>query len=476
MARWECIVCGLIYDEREGWPDDGIAPGTKWADVPDDWMCPDCGVGKDDFELIPGSEDETVPEASAPSPTSEESAQPVALTETDALTQETIPASEHVVIIGSGLAGYGLAREIRRHNATLPITLVTADGGEVYSKPLLSTGYTKDLSYEKLAIQTAQDIAEQLHISVLTRSRVSAINTEKKFLTLENGGALSYDSLVLTTGADVIQPPLSGDGVDDILSINDLDDYARFQVIVDERSVKKVAIIGSGLIGCEFTNDLLNGGFVTESVDPMGWCLPTLLPEECGKAVQAALEAAGATFHFGKLAEHVERVGNSYKVILNDGSTIEADIVLSAIGVRPNTALAEAAGIDVGRGIKTDVLLRTSAKDVYALGDCAEVAGHVLVYVAPLSAAARALGSTLAGQTTSVQYPAMPIAIKTPACPVTVAPPPKDAVGAWAIEGSAPNLKATFEDSDGRLLGYALTGTAVKEKSVLTKLLPPVLV
>jgi rubredoxin len=58
MARWECIVCGLIYDEKEGWPDDGIAPGTKWQDVPDDWTCPDCGVGKDDFELIPGSEDD----------------------------------------------------------------------------------------------------------------------------------------------------------------------------------------------------------------------------------------------------------------------------------------------------------------------------------------------------------------------------------------------------------------------------------
>ena len=158
MARWECIVCGLIYDEREGWPDDGIAPGTKWADVPDDWMCPDCGVGKDDFELIPGSDVETVPEASASAPTSEESAQPVASAETGALAHETIAASEHVVIIGSGLAGYGLAREIRRHSPTLPITLVTADGGEVYSKPLLSTGYTKDLSYEKLAIQTAQDI------------------------------------------------------------------------------------------------------------------------------------------------------------------------------------------------------------------------------------------------------------------------------------------------------------------------------
>ncbi len=65
MARWECIVCGLIYDEKEGWPEDGIAPGTKWEDVPEDWTCPDCGVGKDDFELIPGSDDESDADASA---------------------------------------------------------------------------------------------------------------------------------------------------------------------------------------------------------------------------------------------------------------------------------------------------------------------------------------------------------------------------------------------------------------------------
>ena len=71
MARWECIVCGLIYDEKEGWPEDGIAPGTKWEDVPDDWTCPDCGVGKDDFELIPGSDkgDDSADEAEASVPT-----------------------------------------------------------------------------------------------------------------------------------------------------------------------------------------------------------------------------------------------------------------------------------------------------------------------------------------------------------------------------------------------------------------------
>ena len=67
MARWECIVCGLIYDEKEGWPDDGIPAGTKWSDVPDDWLCPDCGVGKDDFELIPGSEGEAVDAAASES-------------------------------------------------------------------------------------------------------------------------------------------------------------------------------------------------------------------------------------------------------------------------------------------------------------------------------------------------------------------------------------------------------------------------
>ena len=82
MAQWECIVCGLIYDEKEGWPEDGIPAGTKWADVPDDWTCPDCGVGKDDFELIAGTEDASdqvadAPATVAPSPPKFSSSVPV---------------------------------------------------------------------------------------------------------------------------------------------------------------------------------------------------------------------------------------------------------------------------------------------------------------------------------------------------------------------------------------------------------------
>ena len=457
MARWECIVCGLIYDEKEGWPEDGIAPGTKWEDVPDDWTCPDCGVGKEDFELIPGSQDEDTSAAEADAEST------------------TDTSARSIVVIGSGLAGYGLVRELRRKDEAVAITVLTSDGGEGYSKPMISTGYTKELNADKLAAQSAEELAEQLNVTVRTRTRVASIDTHSQTVHLEGGEALPYSELVLALGAELIRPPIGGDAAEDVLGVNDLDDYRRFQDLLAAKGARKVAIIGAGLIGCEFTNDLLNGGFTVEAVDPMGWCLPTLLPEQSGRAVQAALEEKGATFHFGPLATEVNRAGEGYAVTLNNGDTIEADAVLCAVGVRPRTTLASDAGIEVNRGIVTDRQLRTNAPNVYAMGDCAEVAGHVLVYVAPLMAAARALAATLAGETTDVSYPAMPVAIKTPACPVVVSPPAKDADGEWHFEGDAPDIKALFRSGAGELLGFALTGQAVKERMALAKELPAIL-
>jgi len=457
MARWECIVCGLIYDEKEGWPEDGIAPGTKWEDVPDDWTCPDCGVGKEDFELIPGSDEGNA---------AEESTESAALADVNA---------RSVVVIGSGLAGYGLVRELRRKDESVSITVLTADGGEGYSKPMISTGYTKDLNADKLAAQSAEELAEQLNVTVRTRTRVASIDTQAQVVQLEGGEALPYSELVLALGAELIRPPIGGDAAEDVLGVNDLDDYRRFQDLLAAKGAKKVAIIGAGLIGCEFTNDLLNGGFKVESVDPMGWCLPTLLPERSGRAVQAALEEKGATFHFGPLATEVNRAGDGYAVTLNNGDTIEADAVLCAVGVKPRTGLASDAGIEVNRGIVTDRQLRTNAPNVFAMGDCAEVSGHVLVYVAPLMAAARALAATLADEATDVSYPAAPVAIKTPACRVVVSPPAKNAEGDWHFEGDAPDIKALFRSGAGDLLGFALTGQAVKERMALAKELPAIL-
>ncbi|TXS93783.1 rubredoxin reductase [Parahaliea maris] len=455
MSKWECIVCGLIYDEKEGWPDDGIAPGTKWEDVPEDWLCPDCGVGKEDFELLEEAPVDDVPHH-----------------------EEPVADKVHapVVILGTGLAGYNLAREFRKQDEDTPLILITSDDGRPYSKPMLSTGYTKDTSASDLAQSDAGSMAKQLKASVWTMTHVSEIDTANQMIKVGDAQtAIHYGKLVLAVGAQVIQPPIGGDGLDKVYSVNDLLDYDDFRTAVKKNDVRKVCIIGGGLIGCEFTNDLLNGGFEVETVDPLAYCLPTLLPEPAGKAVQAALEAKGATFHFGPLVTEVNKAEQGVVVSLNNGQTISADLVVSAVGVRPRIDLAQASGISTNRGVVTNRLLETSAPNVYALGDCAEVEGHVLVYVAPLMAAARALGKTLAGEPTEVAYPAMPVTIKTPACPVVVAPPAVGAAGDWSFEVDGNNVKAEFRDTAGALLGFALTGEATKAKLALQKELPVIL-
>jgi rubredoxin-NAD+ reductase len=455
MSKWECIVCGLIYDEKKGWPDDGIAPGTKWEDVPEDWLCPDCGVGKEDFELLEEARVDDTPHHEEP------------------LVDKVTPP---VIILGTGLAGYGLAKEFRKHDSDTPLILITSDDGRSYSKPMLSTGYTKDHSANDLAQLDAGSMARLLKASVWTMTRVNAIDTTQQLIKVGDAQtAIHYGKLVLAVGAEVIRPPIEGDALELVYSVNDLLDYADFRIAVKKNEVKKVCIIGGGLIGCEFTNDLLNGGFEVEAVDPLGYCLPTLLPETAGKAVQAALEAKGARFHFGPLVTAVNKADKGVVVTLNNGETIAADLVVSAVGVRPRTGLAAASGIDTGRGILTNALLETNAPNVYAMGDCAEVNGHVLVYVAPLMAAARALGQTLAGTPTPVSYPAMPVTIKTPVCPVVVAPPAAGAAGEWSIDADGSNVKAEFRNGEGKLLGFALTGDATREKMILQKALPPIM-
>jgi rubredoxin-NAD+ reductase len=461
MAQWECIVCGWVYDEAKGDPENGVAPGTKWEDVPEEWLCPDCCVGKEDFELIEGSESSAEDEAA-----------------------EAEHANDKpIVIIGTGLAAYNLIKEFRKHDKESPVIMITQDDGRYYSKPMLSTGFTKDKDADGLMMADAGTVAKQFHASLWTMTTVTAIDTEKQQITVGGATHIDYRKLIIAWGAEVIRPEMGGDALDQVYSVNDLMDYANFRDAIKKTDAKKVAIIGGGLIGSEFTNDLINGGFETETIDPMGYSLPTLLPEVAGKAVQEALEEKGAKFHFGPLengdfgpvATEVNKAESGVSVTLNSGKTVEADIVVSAVGVRPRVELAKAAGIECNRGIVADRLLQTSAKNVYTLGDCAEVNGHVLFYVAPLMACAKALAKTLSGTPTEVSYPAMPVTIKTPACPVVVSPVAGDVEGEWAIEQDGQNVVAEFKNANGDLLGFALTGEGTKEKMRLQKLLPPIM-
>jgi rubredoxin-NAD+ reductase len=385
---------------------------------------------------------------------------------------EECSMSAPVVIVGTGLAGYNLAREFRKLDSETPLLLITADDGRSYSKPMLSTGFAKNKDADGLSMAEPGAMAEQLKAEVRTHTRISGIDPGHKQLWVGEE-AVPYRDLVLAWGAEVIRVLVQGDASDAIFSINDLEDYARFRAAAAGK--QRVLLLGVGLIGCEFANDLSLGGYQIELVAPCEQVMPGLLHAAAAAAVQAGLEGLGARFHLGPVLVSLNHKGDALEAHLSDGTLISCDLVLSAVGLRPRTELASAAGLAVNRGVVVDRQLRTSHANIFALGDCAEVDGINLLYVMPLMTSARALAQTLAGNPTAVTYGPMPVTVKTPVCPLVVSPPPIGLQGEWCVEGSGADIKALCHDSSGALLGYALTGTAVQEKLSLNKRLPALL-
>lgn len=374
-----------------------------------------------------------------------------------------------LIILGTGLAGYNLAREWRKLDSQRELVMVTADDGRFYSKPLLSTGFAKGKEADELGMQDAQSMAAQLNARVLTGVQVTGIDPLNK--TLQHaGGQLAYSELVLACGAHARQLPAVAAMGERLLSINNLQDYARFRRALAGK--QQVLIIGAGLIGSEFANDLASAGMQVQVVAPDHQLMPGLVPPQVAAAVQAGLEALGVRFHLGRAVRAMRQTEQGLSVELDDGSQLQAQLGLSAIGLLANTELASAAGLECGRGVKVDRQLRSSDPAIYALGDCAEVQGLHLMYVMPLMTAARSLAQTLAGQTTQIVYGPMPVMVKTPACPLVVAPPVTSADGRWTVSGSGADITALCHDAQGALLGYALTGAAVSQKLQLNRQLP----
>jgi rubredoxin-NAD+ reductase len=337
---------------------------------------------------------------------------------------------------------------------------------------MLSNALAANKLPEAIALSSAEQMATQINAVVRPRIRVSAVDTDKHQIRIDDETML-YSKLVLALGAEQIRLPLQGDAAAQVLSVNDLDDYAVFRAAI--KGGKSVVLVGAGLIGCEFANDLSAAGHKVDVVDIAGQPLPRLLPPAGGALLQKKLAALGVTWHFGSAVQAVNRAGAQLRVTLTDAKEITADVVLSAVGLKPRTELARAAGLKINRGIVVDRTLATSTEDVYALGDCAEVEGLVLPFVMPIMHAARALAATLSGKSTVVTYPAMPVLVKTPACPTIISPPASGASGEWKIEETSDGVKSLFVDSSGKLLGFALNGTATAERAKLVPLLPPVL-
>ena len=382
------------------------------------------------------------------------------------------PTPSAIVIIGSGLAGYTLIREIRKLDKEAPITLVTREPGYLYSKPMLSTALASKKEPENLISTSSENMATQLNINILSQTDVNAIDTNQQMIVTTKGN-LSYGKLVLALGADQIRIPLQGDAATQVLTVNDLEDYAAFRKAISGK--KKVSILGAGLIGCEFANDLVLGGYEVDVIDLAPQALGRLLPEAAAHELQDRLTKAGVRWHFGTTVGSISNGDDSLIVELTNGQKLLSDVVLSAVGLKPRLDLAKAAGISTNIGIAVNRELQTSATNVYSLGDCAEVDGLVLPYVMPIMQAARALANTLLGRVTTLTYPAMPVMVKTPAFPTIVSPPAQGSEGDWKITPIDDGLEARFESADGSLLGFVLLGAATAQRASLTKELPPVL-
>ena len=393
---------------------------------------------------------------------------------------DTSPSTAPLLIIGTGLAGWTTVREFRKLDSTTPVVLVTADSGDFYAKPTLSNAYAQKRTPAQLVSTPAAKMVETLNVTLLAHHQVQSLDTASRTAVVSNNGqtqTLPYRQLVLATGAHPVRIPVIGTAADQVKSINNLDDFGMFHQALEldpsatePRTSKTVVIMGAGLIGCEFANDLVQAGVTVHVVDPSARPLALLLPADASEQLRAALQALGVVWHFGTTVTALDEAEGNLNVQLADGSVIAAHMVLSAVGLRADTALASAAGLLCERGVVVNDMLQTSAPNVYALGDCAQYASageRTLPYVMPIMNAAKALAATLAGTPTPVVFPLMPVSVKTPALPIVVAAPHPAMVGTWKA-GDGEGIWQ-FNDNDGIQRGFVLSGKSTTRRMEQSK-------
>ncbi len=281
-----------------------------------------------------------------------------------------------VIVIGANAAGVEAASAARKKDRTAEITLITQEKNAGYSRcglPFVIGGQIPQFS-DLIVYPPAY--FQMLKLTLKNETKVTAINIKEKIVTyVTKEGAretMPYDSLVLATGADSFMPPIKGREKQGILSLRGLEDGEKIQAAV-KAGAKSAVIMGAGLIGLEVGVGLIEQGLKVTIVEMLPQVLPQLLDADMAKLVQEHLEGHGMRILTSKGVE--EFLGDEkVTAVVAGGEKIEADLFISAFGVRANTKLAVDAGIPLGetRAIKTNSRMETDVKDVYAVGDCAE--------------------------------------------------------------------------------------------------------
>ncbi|MCG2622749.1 FAD-dependent oxidoreductase [Arthrobacter sp. I2-34] len=287
-------------------------------------------------------------------------------------------SSNHIIIAGAGLAGATAAKTLREEGFDGKLTLVGAETEYPYLRPPLSKAFLAGKeSAEDGQIQAPAWYDEQ-DIDVKLDEAVDRIDAAAHRVVLSRGGALSYSKLLVATGASSRRLDISGAGLEGVHYLRTIDDSRALHNAL-ARGDRQLVIIGMGWIGMEAAATARQLGNAVTVVGPGEVPLASALGPQIGSLFTAKHRAEGVGFRTGRTPVEIAAAGGkAAAVVLDDGERLAADLVLVAVGAVPNTALAEASGLAVSRGIDTDGSLLTSAADVYAAGDVANAFHPVL--------------------------------------------------------------------------------------------------
>jgi rubredoxin---NAD+ reductase len=371
--KFICRACGLIYDEALGDVDSGLAPGTRFDDIPDDWECPLCGVTKADFDpYVPGSGLGATLQRGAPAP--------------------QLGRGPGIVVVGAGAAGWAVVEAMRALDADVPITIVTACEGDRYRKPELSIALSERRTPSDLVFETAREAAARLRVRLYTQTHAIGLSPALRQLRTTRG-TLRYRHLVLAQGARAVLPTSLPAKL--CWRVNDLAMWSGVQRTL-HGAKRRIAIIGAGLVGVELADDFARAGHKVSLFDVNDRALASLLPVAASRRLQAGWHALGVSFLGGR---HVTSVTDNSAVQCGErivrtqqGDSLHVDLVISAIGLVTEPRLARMAGLAFDRGIVVEPrTLSTSNAHISALGDCISLAGQPCRFIEPIAGQAQAI-------------------------------------------------------------------------------------
>lgn len=421
-----CRACGHVYDEAQGDPDGGLPPGTRLEDIPEDWACPLCGVTKHDFE----------PYDPAPRPAKSAS-----------LGRHAVVAGKNrhqpgVVIVGGGTAAWSLVEAIRSADADRPITLVAGCSADRYDKPRLSVAFRQGVSPQSLPTESGEAAAQRWGVRLMANTTAVGLNLAARRLRTTRG-TITFDDLVLAHGAE----PRACEALPPELCwrVNDLRAYAGLRQMLSERSrdgqAARAIIVGAGLVGSELANDLALAGHPVTLLDQAARLLPMAHPAQSDALLNAW---AGLPISFVPQATvravvprrmvHAESRCSSdgrrdqgpalpgVEVQLADGRTLQAEVLISAVGLQTPTRLAEQAGLSWDQGIAVDPeSLSTGIPGVHALGDCISINGRPQRFIEPIRRQAMVVAARICGlKVPPYDAAPPPVRVKTSALPLTL--------------------------------------------------------